>query len=57
MIANETTLYKRPNDTEINNYRSPYGINVFSSMFSYNLAQCHSSEFSLEFSTFVILLV
>ena len=21
MIANETTLHKRPNDTEINNYR------------------------------------
>ena len=26
MIANETTLHKRPNDTEINNYRSPYGL-------------------------------
>ena len=24
MIANETTLPKRPNDTEINNYRSLY---------------------------------
>ena len=26
MIANETVLHKRPNDTEINNYRSPYGL-------------------------------
>ena len=26
MIAIETTLHKRPNDTEINNYRSPYGL-------------------------------
>ena len=26
MIANETTLHKRTNDTEINNYRSPYGL-------------------------------
>ena len=26
MIANETTLHKRPNDTEINKYRSPYGL-------------------------------
>ena len=25
-IANETTLHKRPNDTEINHYRSPYGL-------------------------------
>ena len=24
MSASETTLQKRPNDTEINNYRSPY---------------------------------
>ena len=24
MIANETTLHKRPNETEINNYRLPY---------------------------------
>ena len=24
MIADETTLQKRPIDTEINNYRSPY---------------------------------
>ena len=28
MIANETTFHKRPNDTEINNYRSLYGIYV-----------------------------
>ena len=26
MITNETTLQKRLNDTEINNYRSPYGL-------------------------------
>ena len=26
MIANETTLYKRPNDTKINSYRSLYGL-------------------------------
>ena len=26
MIANETTLHKRPNDTEIKNYRSPYSL-------------------------------
>ena len=26
MIANETTLHKRPNDTEIYNYMSPYGL-------------------------------
>ena len=24
MIANETTLHKRPNETEIHNYRSPF---------------------------------
>ena len=26
MIANETTIHKRPNDTDINKYRSPYGL-------------------------------
>ena len=26
MIANESTLDKRPNDTKINSYRSPYGL-------------------------------
>ena len=26
MIANETSLRKRPNDSEINEYRSPYGL-------------------------------
>ena len=26
MIANKTALHKRPNYTEINNYRSPYGL-------------------------------
>ena len=26
LIANETTLHKRQNDTEINNYRSPYDL-------------------------------
>ena len=26
IFANETTLHNRPNDTEINNYRSPYGL-------------------------------
>ena len=26
MIANETTLYKTPTDTEINSYRSLYGL-------------------------------
>ena len=25
-IANETTIHKRTTDTEINNYRSPYGL-------------------------------
>ena len=25
MIANETTLHKRSNDTEVNNYRAQYG--------------------------------
>ena len=25
MIANETTIHKRPTDTEINNFRSLYG--------------------------------
>ena len=26
MTANETTLHKRLNDTEFNNYRSPFGL-------------------------------
>ena len=26
MIANETTLHKRANDTEVKTYRSPYGL-------------------------------
>ena len=26
MIASETTLHKRPNHTEIHNYRLPYGL-------------------------------
>ena len=26
MIANETTLHKKPNGTKINKYRSPYGL-------------------------------
>ena len=26
MIANETTLHKRPNDTDINNYMSLYDL-------------------------------
>ena len=26
MVANETTLHKRQNDIEINNYRSAYGL-------------------------------
>ena len=30
MIANETTLHKRPSDTEINNDRSLYGLQQWS---------------------------
>ena len=26
ILANETTLHIRPNGTEINNYKSPYGL-------------------------------
>ena len=26
MIVNDTTLHKRPNDTEMNSYRSPFGL-------------------------------
>ena len=29
MIDNETTLLKRPNNTEINNYRSLYGLQQY----------------------------
>ena len=33
MIANETTLHKRSNDTEIYNYRSPYSLNNEQSLY------------------------
>ena len=42
MIANETTLYKRPNDREINKYRSPHAFNNEQSLYciaSYNRPQ------------------
>ena len=37
MIANETTLHKRPNDTEINNYRSPLSYHLSHSERTYRL--------------------
>ena len=34
MIAKETTIHKRPNDTDINNYRSPYGLQQSANLMS-----------------------
>ena len=43
IFANETTLHNRPNDTEINNYRSPYGLQQWAHIGIYRLFICNLS--------------